>query len=243
MRIGVICEGPTDYPAIVNFLGNSLKNAGIIGKFRALFPEMDKTRPEGGWGNVLLWLEKYPPETRVQMFFSGGLFGGNLAADTLDAIIIHLDTDILDDASFCTYAVKKLGCDVSSSQNPDERAGQIKLVLAKALQIEKMTDADVSKHVIIPAVESTEAWCVAAFNSLPINAELLRGLDLTNAFMRALEASESKAPQENYSNIDKSLARRNRFCAKHAANSDRIIKDCQQFANILQHLSFLGGGM
>ena len=53
MRLGVICEGPSDYPAMVHFVGAALKNQGIDAVFQSLSPNMDKTRPEGGWGSVL----------------------------------------------------------------------------------------------------------------------------------------------------------------------------------------------
>jgi hypothetical protein len=230
MRVGIVCEGPSDYPALEHFVGHALASSGINASFQALFPEMDNTRPEGGWALVLTWLHKYPPATRIQRFFGGGLFGGGLTEDPLDAIIIQLDTDVLGDASFKAYVAKSYGIEVKSPDAANLRAEQIFLVVSSAAALDQLTEADASKHVTFAAVESTEAWCVAAFSGQPVNSESLSESALTNAFMQALEASESKPPQANYSNVDKSMRRRDKFCAKHAVNSKRIMVDCAHFA-------------
>jgi hypothetical protein len=93
-----------------------------------------------------------------------------------------------------------------------------------------MTAADVARHVPVPAVEASETWCVAAFNAKRQDYEVLRGVDLANAFMAALEKSEGRNPQANYMNVDKNLARRKNFCVKHASGSNRVIADCAHFA-------------
>lgn len=230
MRIGVVCEGPTDYPSIEHFVGSALKSLGIDATFRALFPDMDRTRPEGGWAQVLTWLRKYPPETRIQQYFSGGLFGGSLAFEPLDAILFQLDTDVLDDDSFCNFVKKHYSITVASPLSPPDRAAEITKTLSAALRCEELTHADAAKHVIFPAVESTEAWCVAIFTAKPSNSELLKNEQLTNAFMRALESSESKDPEDQYFNVDKTLHRREKFCQIHSHNSDRIMINCEQFS-------------
>ena len=58
MRVGVVCEGATDFVAIDAFFGQSLADHGIEAEFVPIQPEKDKTSPEGGWGNVLHWLQK-----------------------------------------------------------------------------------------------------------------------------------------------------------------------------------------
>jgi hypothetical protein len=103
MEIGVVCEGPTDFPAIVHFFKHALEQKNITAQFRYLHPDMDKTRPDGGWGAVLLWLKNNPPTSRIQKYFGGGLFQGPLNVDPLDAIVIHLDADVLPDKSFINY--------------------------------------------------------------------------------------------------------------------------------------------
>lgn len=239
INIGVICEGPTDYPAIVHFLGAALQAEGIKSSFRPLFPDMDNTRPIGGWANVFSWLKKYPPEARIQRFFSGGLFGGDLKSELLDAIIIQLDADVLDDSSFKNYIEEHFNITLLKMSEPNDRADQIKVVLLSAARIREMANIDVERHILLPAVESTESWCVSAFSAQPIESNRLSGIALTNAFMKALEVSESKIPNETYKNCDKSSSRREKFCLKHKDGHNRISRDSPQFLSALQQVMTL----
>lgn len=229
MRLGVICEGPSDYPAMVHFVGAALKNQGIDAVFQSLSPNMDKTRPEGGWGSVLTWLNNNPPVTRIQRYFGGGLFGGELQQELLDAIIIQLDTDIIVNSSFTDFVRSQYGLNIKDHVDPELRAREIVQVITKAANLDILTDADARRHVPFAAVESTETWCIAAFNPQKSGSELLKGLSLTNAFMTALEKSESKSPKLSYQNIDKTYKRREIFCKKHASNVQRILDDCGEF--------------
>lgn len=102
-------------------------------------------------------------------------------------------------------------------------------VLSLAARSREMTQADSSRHVLAPAVESTETWCVAAFSSRPSDLERLSGQELVNEFMCALERSESRNPKASYVNVDKSPHRRSSCCEKHAPQSDRIIAGCPRF--------------
>jgi hypothetical protein len=236
MKIGVVCEGPTDYPAIVHFLKHALGQKNIAAQFRALHPEMDKTRPDGGWGTVLLWLKNNPAASRVQKYFGGGLFQGPLNVDPLDAIVIHLDADVLPDMSFINYVKTNYDYATPIVDTPADKAQQIIAIIQLAAGFGEMTDVDKVRHVPTPAVESTEAWCVAAFTGAPGNFETLTGPDLTNAFMDALERSEGRQPQPPYANLDKNLARRKRFCDTHANGSKRIVDNCLQFSAALDRL-------
>jgi hypothetical protein len=236
MKIGVVCEGPTDYPAIAHFFTHALQDRGIAAEFCSLYPELDQTRPAGGWSNVLLWLQNNPPSSRIQRYFGGGLFAGALAADRLDAIIIHLDVDVLPEMSFINFVKENYDYDALDSQDPADRARQIINIISLSARFEEMTVADRIRHVPAPAVESTETWCVAAFTTPPQNFEILKGADLTNSFMTALERSEGRAPQASYENVDKNPQRRKRFCETHANGSLRIINGCQHFSSALEKI-------
>lgn len=236
MKIGVVCEGPTDYPAIVQFFRHALLQRNITAEFRSLFPDMDKTRPTGGWANVLLWLQNNPPNSRIQRYFGGGLFGGALAVEQLDAILIHLDADILPSASFINFVQENYNFNVVDVDDPVGRGTQIIKIINLAARFDDMTNADRARHVPAPAVESTETWCVAAFTVPPAEFELLRGAQLTHSFMTALERSEGREPQDIYENIDKNLLRRRRFCETHAASSSRVIQGCQHFSSAIARL-------
>ena len=253
MRIGVVCEGQTDFIAIEAFLGHSLKHHGITAEFEAIQPEMDNSSP-AGWGHVLMWLVNNPPRTRVLKLFGGGLFGGNLARPPLDCLLIHLDTDILGHDSFNKYIKKKFGYTANSPTEPIDRGQEISDVLKLAWREQDITDADNDRHVPAMSVESTENWCVAAFSAqpddfellsaqhLPDHFELLSGQHLVDCFMSALEKSEGRHPNTPYAEIDKNIPRRRKFCKKHAHNSRRVSSGCHHFKIILEKLMFLNKG-
>lgn len=230
MRIGLVCEGPSDIPAVEHFLYDQLAKLGIQPTFRNLFPDPDNTRPEGGWGNLFLWLARNPPQSRVVRFFQGGLFGGEGATEPLDAIVIQIDADIAEDDIFRRFALERFGVAIGECVDASARASAVSSIAELAADLNELTDVDRRRHVIAVAVESTEAWCVAAFHPQPKQVEELRGSDLTVAFMRALEISEARQPQDWYANCDKDIKRRKNYCQRFGGFSDRVVASCPHFA-------------
>lgn len=239
MKIGIVCEGRSDFPAIVSFFGAALESEGIIASFEPLFPRFDQTRSSGGWANVLLWLERNPPDFRIQNYFAGGLFFGSLGRDPLDAIIIQLDSDVINDNSFTNFVKENYQIDATPPTEPEGRGKFVKTVLNRAAKISDLCESDARKHVLAPSVESIETWCIAAFHGQPSTWEFLSGQDLINSFMSALERSEGREPKSEYSNIDKDFERRKRFCKKHQGGHNRIIESCPHFLEAYQNLKNL----
>ena len=229
VRIGVVCEGPTDWHAIRSFLEHSMSSAGFPVEFRLLQPEPDATSSYGGWTQVLFWLKEHPPDNRIQRYFTEGPFGGKLAEDPLDGILIQLDSDILGDDSFGAHVMNEHGYTVANPTAAEQRAEEVRNVLSLAARLPEMTEADVSRHVLAPAVESTETWCVAAFSSRRSDFESLSGPELANKFMCALEKSESRPIRPPYANANKNPDRRLRFCEACASQSGRVIEGCPRF--------------
>ena len=236
MRVGVVCEGPTDFLAIESFFGHALKNDEIDAQFVRIQPEADNMNSGGGWTNVLLWLDRYNLAYRNKKHFGGGLFEGPLGEPLLDAILIQLDSDILGEPSFANYVSDKYKVDVGNPSDAQERADEIRRVIRSAAKFDDMTEHDVELHVLAPAVESTEAWCVAAFTTPTPNCELLKGQHLKDEFMIALERSEGRVPSPPYAKVDKDQKRRQRFLATHAQGSARVKLGCQQFDQAYQQL-------
>ncbi len=236
IRVGVVCEGPTDFLAIEAFFNNALEAAGVASQFLPIQPRMDNTSPEGGWGNVLLWLKKNPPASRIVKYFGGGLFGGGLEYEALDCLLVQLDTDVLENGSFQRYVCREYGLVVSPATAPDARANEIVRILRLAWRETEMNQVDANRHVPAPAVEATEAWCLAAFTAQAQNFELLSGQDLIDGFMSALETTEGRHPNPPYAEADKSIKRRKRFCQTHRNSSARVADNCEQFAMTLEYL-------
>ena len=235
MRVGIVCEGATDAHAIMCFLGASLESRGVNPIFVALQPEMDRTSPSGGWGLVLKWLKQNPPSARAIAYFDGGLFGGDLSEKQCDVIVIQIDADNLADKAFRSYIRKQFDIDLVESDDPIERGDAVRLIIEAAGGFVELSEVDRNRHVVAPAVESTETWCIAAFRQLDDNPELLGGQDLCAEFMTALHRSESRQNQE-FVQIDKSPDRRLRFCRKHSVGFDRLENQCHHYRNLVGSL-------
>ncbi len=236
MRVGVVCEGPTDFLAIESFFGHALKNDEIDAQFVRIQPEADNMNSGGGWTNVLLWLNSNSLAYRIKNYFGGGLFEEPLGEPLLDAILIQLDSDILGEPSFANYVSNKYELDIGNPGDAQERADEIRRVIRSAAKFDDMTEHDVELHILAPAVESTEAWCVAAFKTPTPNCELLKGQNLKDEFMSALERSEGRVPSPPYSRMDKDQKRRKEFLAIHAQGFARVRDGCQQFDQAYQQL-------
>lgn len=236
MRVGVVCEGVTDYHAISQFVEDALSRNGIPVEFVPIQPDVDNTRPVGGWGNVMLWLEKNPPEKRILNYFGGGLFAGELGTEALDCIVFQLDGDVIGDISFASYIDRKFGYSVKNVGDPVEKSQQIREILEIASGIGAITHSDSQKHVFTASIESIETWCLAAFFPVPDDYEKLTANALVETFMKALEKSEGRIPKDSYTEIDKTIGRRVLFCRKHKSGSDRIEKSCPNFSELVNAL-------
>ena len=238
MRVGVVCEGPTDVHAVVCFLEASLANIGISSDFVMLQPEMDRTSPvDGGWNVVLKWLERNPPNSRVKAYFSGGLFDNGLSANQCDVIVFQMDTDILSHSPFQNWIKNNLGHVVVEPRDPIDRGNEIRSIIGIVGGFSELSPVDRHRHIAAPSVESTEAWCIAAFRDQSYDPERLREMDLCREFMAALHQSEARAIQ-HFSQINKSPNRRLRFCRKQAVGFARLERQCHHYREVT-HLSSL----
>ena len=231
VRIGIVCEGPTDVHAIENFLGASLKDRGIKLKFVYIQPEKDKTRP-GGWSSVLNWLRNNPPKFRTNNYLSGGLFDGDLSAKSCDMLLFQMDADIIADRSFQNWTRDNLGYQVTNSPGPIQRGNEIRMIIENAGDFNQLSQDESKRHIPAPAVESTEAWCVAVYGRFSGDPEQLKGPDLCEEFMRALHLSEDRVLQP-FRHIDKNPDRRRRYCERHADEFRRVETQCHHYRELV----------
>ena len=208
MRIGVVCEGQTDQTAITNFLKASLTGRDITPVFVPIQPENDRTKPpDGGWHAMLNWLLKNPPKSRIATYLGGGLFDDGLSAKRCDVLVFQIDSDILSERGFQNWTRKTLGHDVTDSTDPTQRGKEVRSIIEIAGNFEELSDDESKRHIPAPAVESTEAWCVAVYGSFSGDPERLKGLALCREFMTALHRSENRDIQ-SFTKINKSPDRR-----------------------------------
>ena len=236
MRIGIVCEGPTDLHAVESFLEASLRHRGLEAHFVRLQPPTDRTSPRGGWGMVLKWFEQNPPDARIRTYFDGGLFDHGLSAMQCDVMLLQMDADVLSNETFRNTIRKRFDRDVDDSDDPIERGQVIRGIIEMAGGFGLLSERDWNRHVVAPSVESTETWCVAVFRNLDSDPELLRGQDLRDAFMTVLHQSEGR-PVPPFATINKSPKRRRRFCDRHSGGFERLERQCFHYRTLVDSLT------
>lgn len=239
MHIGVVCEGPTDAHAIRYFLQESLRARGVVPVFVSIQPKIDKTRPSnGGWGLVMNWLTRNPPESRTKAYFRGGLFGEGMSAKQCDVLVIQMDTDILSQVTFQNWMQSNFQYSVNDDPTPIRRGGEVKLILEIVGEFDKLSDDDLSRHVFAPSVESTETWCIAVRRQLEIDPERLRGTDLMREFMTALHESEHR-PIQDFVHLNKNADRRHRYCKENSDGFRTLEQQCFHYRALVDSLHVL----
>lgn len=233
MKIGVVCEGMTDYHAINYYITAALSKIGVFAEFVALQPAADNTSG-GGWSNALTWLIENPSGIRSQLFGSG-LFANSKKLSELDFILIHLDTDILTDTSFSNY-LNSRNFQLGSTYSLDEKATEISKVIEHFAGIADDLTGFVDRYITAPIAESSEAWCVAVDAEFAGDAESLSGQLLIDAFGAAFARFNGTLPKANYSSINKRVKSRENYCKATAANVDRLYS-CMLFNRLLEKLT------
>lgn len=233
LRVGVVCEGATDGPAIASFLGASLAARGIVLTFEKIQPDPDGTNPtDGGWFAVLNWLLENSPKSRLENYLAGGLFGNGLSKKRCDVLVFQMDSDILSERGFQNWTRDTLGYGVMDSHDPIRRGSEIRSIIGIAGKFEKLSGEESKRHIPAPSVESTEAWCVAAYGRFAGDPEQLNGLNLCQEFMTALHLSEDRRLQP-FRQIDKNPDRRRRYCERHADGFWRVETQCRHYRELV----------
>lgn len=233
MKVGVVCEGVTDFLAIKHYVGFALSNVGVDAEFVALQPNPDNTSG-GGWPQVLTWLLNNTPELRRPLFYKG-LFENSSRLSGLDVLLIQMDTDIIPEEGFRNFSSRH-GYIVGNPSSIPEKASEISNTLLHFAKISE-TDADlIKKHVTAPIAESSEAWCVAADGDFDGDPEKLIGQALIDAFGCSLARFTKNPIRMPYRSINKSVKSRDQYCAGTADKYDSI-KRCTLFEQLIHNLS------
>jgi hypothetical protein len=150
----------------------ALAAVGIEAVFIPIQPDMGRTLPEGGWGNVEAWLKNNPPLIRVRQHFDGGMFG-IMSAQACDILLIQMDSDILDDPMFKTRMGKVYGFGIPEENDSGRRGALIVQILELWSKLDELTKVDKRRHVFAPAVE-VRGVCIAAYDVETPGTEKLR---------------------------------------------------------------------
>ena len=238
MRVGIVCEGKTDALAIEYFVRESMKSRGHDLVFVRLQPDPDRTYA-GGWVLALEWLRSNPPKSRVAGYLNG-LFRDGLTEKRCDAIVLHLDADVLSEESFRNYMKKHFDLAVKDSDDTIGRGKQIVEVLQVVGGFSELNFVDLQRHVTAPAVEAGETWHIGAFEKVPgEDIERLRGTSLRDRFMTVLHRSEGRDVQSSYTTTSKAVRRRRRFLKTHAKRCLTLERNCHHYKALVDKLLFV----
>ena len=211
LRIGVICEGQTDFVAIKAFLESEFASRGKGIEFEMIQPAHDNSLPSG-WTEVLLWLEGNEMSFRSALYLKGdSLFQVEDESVKFDALLFQIDSDIIGEHSFEAFIAKRNISYRTPIDNID-RGNVIRQVLLSIGGHASDTDSLIRKEIMAPIVESSEAWILAAENVAP-NPETLIGQPLIDAFGALVARSSGQTPKARYISINKRIKTRKRVCS------------------------------
>ena len=128
-----------------------------------------------------------------------------------------------------------IGMEIIDSDDPVERGREIRSIIEMAGRFDELAKVDRKRHIVSPAVESTETWCIAAFRRIEVDPELLKGQELCDEFMAVLHRSENR-PVQVFVRIDKSTDRRLRFCRTHSLGFRRLERQCRHFRELVNRV-------
>lgn len=210
LRIGVICEGQTDFVAIKIFLEDEFTRRKRSVIFDMIQPAFDNSLPSG-WSQVLLWLENNELPFRSALYMKGdSLFAVEDEESKYDALLFQMDTDIIGEAGFEAF-ISKRNLSYTPPGNNVDRGNVIRHIL---LSIGGHASDAVSlshNEVMAPIVESSEAWILAAEN-VTNHPESLIGQPLIDAFGALVARSSGQIPKASYTSINKTTKTRKRIC-------------------------------
>jgi hypothetical protein len=163
MRVGIVCEGATDFITTSSFLTHSMLRRGLHIDFIDLQPGLDKTSEmNSGWSNALLWLERNPLKSRKNNILGSGLFSGSLSWKKCDVILIQLDCDCREDEGFHIF-LKKRSVNLKNLQQHDKICEDLTEALLRLSELNQEQCAD-ERHIICCVTHNSESWCIAALS-------------------------------------------------------------------------------
>ncbi|MFN7596494.1 MAG: hypothetical protein ACK5PT_07045, partial [Cereibacter sp.] len=134
------------------------------------------------------WLESNTLTSRLSAYLGKGLFASGLSDKVCDVLIVQIDTDVLDEDDFKNFVLRRKGLAVASPRTPSDRFDEVRRVLLEFGGFNELMDAARASHVLAPAVENTETWCVSVRDPILTGIELLRKREIL---------VESRIPQVN----------------------------------------------
>jgi hypothetical protein len=160
--VGLVVEGPNDYPVLQQVVQTTLRSvdANTELEFRNIQPQSDASSSGyqgGGWTEVFKWCLRNRPSLRRDTIFSTIIDG----IPACDLLVVHLDADQLREFSAKTAVTLP-----ASPWTAARRAGFTEKVIRSWLWpgIEPRSDTNFDKHYPLAIVWQTETWLISAID-------------------------------------------------------------------------------
>lgn len=220
IKIGVIAEGITDHIVYEKFISEFFKDKDFELHFIKEQPgDATSSTIGGGWTEVKKWCLRNSPTFRNTLL-TQGLFKG---ASTRDILLFHIDSDI---AQKIMANAQETGHDLSS---PLKRGAYVNRKLIEWLWPDQ-NNPDMDKHVIAPAVDSTETWMVCAIdNNLNIEAISNQDKELETILANLIRDNNIHNLQAGARSLPKKPSRYNDVCDKIKKDVSTVYANCSYF--------------
>lgn len=236
VRFGVVAEGPTDCVAFSHLIPAYVKEVGINNvsvSFRNLQPFADNTSKsgysDGGWELVYKWCLSNSAQRRHELYLTEPLFADDMDEGVCDAIILHLDSDICG-----SIGNKSTVHPTPTPQDPPAQRGNfIRNVLREWLW--GSTETDEAGHILVPAVESVEAWLVAGLSAADNDPESHPDIQRRLAEVNYQKYRGRAAPPE-MKRLRKSVDDYKKMASDAKINVLRIVAVCPHFMEMVEKI-------
>jgi hypothetical protein len=171
--------------------------------------------------------------SRLTAYLGAGLFASGLSSKKCDYLIFQIDTDVLDEDHFSNFVRNRKSIVVANPLDPADRFDEVRRVLLEFCEFTSSAEADANRHIVAPAVENTEAWCVAARDPQVADLERERKAALASAFAARLVDFEGEGAQPG---SIKNVARRRAYCQHHRSAFGRVELECSQYLRLVHEV-------
>lgn len=231
VEIGVVAEGPSDLVVIQRLFGEYFRKHGLPNAelhFKNLQPYIDNTSKsgysEGGWLMVYKWCISHPPDLRSSTFFQKGIFADDMDEFQVSGIVVHMDADICEELE----QIYPEGNTPTTTCPADLRGGYVAEALTSWLW--PNGEAKDDRHILCPAVESTEAWLVSGLSD-EANPEELKDVQKILAELDYLVV-KGKNPPANIKKPNKRVSNYEKITDIASIEIDRVVERCKHFQRV-----------
>lgn len=235
IRLGIVCEGPSDYTILQWAIKAALELQGHTSEFHPIHPIRDKTSGtfhDGGWHQVYKWCVRNHVNDR-RRFFGAGLFDDEDAI-AVDLLLVHIDCDV--HAIFSTGNRWKRITAIDPSDYPSTSEGILNF--GSDLLTDWLFDDSELRDMSLtsPTVMESEAWVLAGlrWHNSPESLD-----EPKKEFAKSWSAENGKLFQPNTRKLTNHIEAINSVTSSSVPDTENIRDTCAAFVSIVDKIAAL----